>query len=262
MYDVTTRPNIATVRRALQAVGETFPKPVLKALEEHDKILAAAREFTPASQGQIADAVAECLLADRDPATDEAVRRLVASHSLSQNGAAGYGIDLTPQATGRVVAALTEQVDTILATFAGPAEEAGKQLAEASRVLGDEDDPQIIMSQGVAAVEAWTRAQKAKTLLTTIDGAWVALANLTGFASPSCPPASRLADLSLEQFESVGRNASAWEIVRGGGEIDLADRDTIRERQARLEGEREQRQQREANGFRDEYRRLHGATSR
>lgn len=70
---------------------------------------------------------------------------------------------------------------------------------------------------------------------------------------------SRLADLSLEQFEKVGGTASAWDIVRVGGVIDLADRDSIQKRRERLEAEREKRETKHANAFRDECRRQHAA---
>lgn len=249
MYDATTRPNIATVRRALTAIGKDFPKPVLTALAEHDKIRAAERGYVMATPSQILDAVADALLEDRDPADDERVRHLVTSHAIGFG--AGHGLNLTQQAEGRVRAAITNHVDTILATLAPPANEAGAHLTAAHELIGDQDDPKILISRGVGVVEAWTRAEKARGLLRAIDSAWSALANLTGFASTSVDPTLRLADLDLETFNKVGRNADAWSIVRAGGRIELADVTTIRERTERIVTARQKAESTRANAAHD-----------
>lgn len=229
-YDPATRSHIAAVRGALAAIGKTFPKPVLDALEEHDRIKAAAREFTPATEDQIADAVATALLADRDPATDENVRRLLTASTLGGNLAAGYGLNLEAPAMGRVVAALTATADTIIDALIGPADEAGRDLTQASDLLGDQDDPAAIIRAGVAAVEAWTRAQKARKIIATIDAGWYALASLSGFDTSQNTPVLRITPASLDLIEKVGRRADAWAVVRAGGVISLADRETLRER--------------------------------
>lgn len=262
MYDATTAPNIATIRRALDTIGKSFPKPVLIALAEHDKIRAAARAYDIATPDQVLDAAATALLEDRDPADCERVRHLLASRALGAGTAMSHGLNLTHQAEGRVQAAITAHVDTILATLAAPANEAGEHLAAANELLGGEDDPKILVSRGVAAVEAWTRAEKARTVLRTIGSAWAALANLTGFAPTSVDPTLRLADLDLATFEKVGRNADAWNIVRAGGLIRLADATTIRERSERIQKARQQRESKRVNAVRDEYARLHGAGAR
>jgi hypothetical protein len=229
-YDPATRSHIAAVRGALAAIGKTFPKPVLDALKEHDLIIARGREFTPVTEDQLAAAVAAAMLAGDDPCDDETVRHMLASRSLGSNLTAGYGLSLEGPAMGRVVTALTATADDILDALAGPADEAGRDLTQASDVVGDQDDPAIIIRSGVAAVEAWTRAQKARKIIATIDAGWYALASLAGFDASQNTPVLRITPAALNLIEKVGRRADAWAVVRAGGVISLADRETLRER--------------------------------
>ena len=229
-YDPTTRSHIAAVRTALTTIGKTFPQPVLDALKKHDLIIARGREFTPVTEDQLAAAVATAYLAGTDPCDDETVRHMLASRTLGGNLTAGYGLSLEGPAMGRVVTALTAAADDIIDTLIGPADEAGRDLTQASDLLGDQDDPAAIIRAGVTAVEAWTRAQKARKIITTIDAGWYALANLAGFDPSQNTPVLRITAASLDLLEAAGRRADAWAVVRAGGVISLADRETLRER--------------------------------
>jgi hypothetical protein len=229
-YDPTTRSHIAAVRTALATIGKTFPKPVLDALKEHDLIVERGREFAPVSEDQLAAAVAAAMLAGDDPCDDETVRHMLASRTLGGNLSAGYGLSLEGPAMGRVVTALTATADEILDALAGPADEAGRDLTQASDLIGDQDDPAIIMRSGVPAVEAWTRAQKARKIIATIDAGWYALATLAGFDTSRNNPVLRITPASLDLVEKVGRRADAWAVVRAGGVIALADREGISDR--------------------------------
>lgn len=111
---------------------------------------------------------------------------------------------------------------------------------------------------GPLAGRAWAEARDAVTTIRVIDRAWTALADLTGLAPASVDPTLRLADLTLEQFEKVGRKADPWSIVRAGGTIDLADRITIRERTEKISRARQQRQSQAEESYREKARRTHG----
>ena len=256
MYiDTLTRPRITFIRNALTAVGAQLPRPVIAAQAEFDKVAAASRDYEPATRDQINEAVADALADDRDPADDERVRHLVTSHALVTEA----GLNVNYAAGARIVDALTTQADKILAMWAEPAAEAGRQLAEAHQLLGEERDPAIIMGQGIKAVDAWTNARRAEDLLRTIDKAWVALAHLTGFASPDADPVLRLCDASLQTFDEAGRKAKPSDIVRADGTISLADRTTHRERRVRIVDERQRREDGKGDAFSAEHRRLRGS---
>ena len=229
-YNPTTRSHIAGVRTALTTIGKTFPKPVLDALKEHDLIVERGREFTPVSEDQLGEAVATALLAGDDPCDNETVRHMLASRTLGGNLSAGYGLSLEGPAMGRVVTALTAAADDILATLIGPADEAGRDLTQCADLVGDTDDPAALIRAGTAAVEAWTRAQKARKIIATIDAGWYGLASLAGFDASQNTPVLRITPASLDLIEKVGRRADAWAVVRAGGVISLADRETLRER--------------------------------
>jgi hypothetical protein len=229
-FDPAARSHIAAVRGALAAIGETFPKPVLDALADHDLIVERGREFAPATEDQIADAVATALLADLDPCDDQNVRHMLASRTLGGQVAAGYGLNLQGPATGLVVTALADTADDILDTLIGPADEAGRDLTAASDMLGDQDDPAAIIRAGVTAVEAWTRAQKARKIIATVDAGWYSLAVLAGMDASQNTPVLRITPASLDLIEKVGRRADAWAVVRAGGVIEFADRETLRGR--------------------------------
>lgn len=254
--------HIGVIRQTFAALGADLPKPVTAAVAEFDKLTTAGVPI--ATSTQIGDAVADCLLDGRDPLADDHVRALVLSQSLG--GSTGTNLDhiVRLAAERRVIAAYRASVDTILATLGKHADHAGQQLADAFALIGDNDlsDTQLVLSLGPDAARAWAEARNAVALLRKIDGAWHALASVTQFAATSGEQSLRLADLDLDQLEKVGRRADAWAIVRAGGQIDLADATTIRERTDRTAQARQQREQNRVNAPRDEYRRLHGAGAR
>ncbi|WP_148574958.1 hypothetical protein [Nocardioides caldifontis] len=254
-----TTAHIGMIRQAFTAIGATLPKPVTTALTDADK-LAHANPIPSVTGEQIADAIAACILEDRDPLTDDEVQRLVTAQALG--GVTGRNVTYGLGTAGerRVVAAMRAHADTILGALSKAARTAGETLTDAHAIIGDHDlgESEVVLKLGPEAARRWAEARDALTLLRKIDGAWVALANLTRFASTTVEPALRLADLNLATFEKVGRKADAWAIVRAGAVIDLADATTIRERSQRLSDEREARQVRIADAPREAFRRVHG----
>lgn len=238
-----TTAQLGTLRNAITTAGATFPKAVNQTLSERDKIAADAAAYNPATTDQVADAICAALLRGDDPADDEQVRHLTTSHAIASNSG-GLAHSVVEAADRRVVAALTAAADHILAILHEAGAKAGDALVEAHSILGaaDLNDSQAILNMGPGAARAWAEAREAQQAIKVLDRGWTALANLTNFASTSTAPTSRLANLDLETFEKVGRKAEPWAIVCAGGTIDLADADTIRQREDRIAQERQARQ--------------------
>lgn len=255
-----TTARVKLIRHAFTAAGARLPKAVEQATHDYDKLVSAAEAFPAPSDQDIQEAIAACMLEDRDPLEDDQVRRLATARTLvSPSGrSVAYGV---PQAAERrLVAALVDCTDDILAALHKAADKAGQSLAAAHAIIGDNDlnDSEPILRLGPDAARAWAEARDAATALEGIHSAWAALAELTGFASSSVDPVLRLADIDLDQYDQLGRTAKPWDIVRAGATIDLADRHTIRERTDRIVRAKQDRQNQPAEQFRGEFRRLRG----
>jgi hypothetical protein len=260
---MSTAAYLSMIRTAMTAAGGTWPKSVANALADAEELPAAVAAIPGPSVDDLAGAVVDCLTAGRDPLDDEHVRRLTTAAVLA--GPTGNALrgGVTRAAEARVVGALTESADDVLATLCEAVAESGATLSAAWRILGDLElnDAGAVLKMGPDASRAWTDAIAAQKRIRAIDGGWFGLAELTRFAgSSTSAPTLRLADLSLEQYEKLGRKAEPWDIVRAGATIELADRTTIRERVARHTGEREARQTNHAESIRTAYRRTHGVT--
>lgn len=257
MYmDSQTAPRIALLRRTLETIGADLPPEVQAALEEQDKLAHAQRTYRPTTPQDVATAVASAILDDRDPADDEEVRRLVTRQALTTN-AAGE-LDLLAAGQGRVVAALSTSVDQVLAHLIDAANEDGEALALAHAAIGDTDDPAQIVRKGGTAADAWNQAQRSIHRLRSIGDAWAALADLT-HAYRAEAPVLRFAALDVDSFETIGRNAEPWDLVKAGVTISLADREAIRARVQQLVDSRQRRDAARANDRRNDMRRALGA---
>ena len=258
---MSTRAHLSMIHTAMTAAGATYPKAVAKALEDAEKLPAAVVALAAPTADDMAAAVVDCLNAGRDPLDDEHVRRLTTATVLAGPSGNALTNGVTRAAERHVVAALTAEADALLATFGAAVAEAGATLTAAWRILGDLEltDSTAVLRMGPDASRAWTDALDAQKRIRALDGGWFGLAEATRFASSTDAPTLRLADLSLEQFEKLGRKAEPWAIVRAGVTIELADRESIRARVDRLETERNARENEHAERFTNEYRRKHVA---
>lgn len=258
---MSTRAHLSMIHIAMTAAGATYPKAVAKALEDAEKLPTAVAALAAPSADVMAAAVVDCLNAGRDPLDDEQVRRLTTAAVLAGPSGNALTGGVARAAERHVVAALTAEADAILTTFGAAVAEAGATLTGAWRILGDLEltDSTAVLRMGPDASRAWTDARDAQKRIRALDGGWFGLAEATRFASSTDAPTLRLANLSLEQFEKLGRKAQPWDIVRAGVTIELADRTTIRERVARLTTEREDREVMPAEAFKTAYRRQQGA---
>jgi hypothetical protein len=223
-------PKLSILTRTLDTIGADLPKPLAKAIKDRDTITQATAALSEPSPEQLASAVATAILDGRDPLEDAEVRRLTTARTLSGTGALDYG--LTQEANSRIVEALQASADDVLAILKAAADDAGETLTRAHATIGDHDLTQAdqILAKGPAAATAWAEAKGAVQTIRSADTAWTMLADLARFADSSLAPALRLAALDLDTFEKVGRTADAWTIVRAGATIDLATKDTARER--------------------------------
>lgn len=220
---------LSIIIRTSTAAGVALPKPVEQAIADGEKVLNASNGIA-SSVEQLTAAVAIAVLADRDPGLDPEVQRLATRRQLG----------LTPTALNewgehRIRAALTEHADAIVETWRAASVTAGEVLAAAHETLGDTDlaDTRAIVTRGPEAAGAWANAEGAIRLLNALTEGWYTLASITRFASDQNSTTLRLADLDVATFDAVGRNATAWEIVKAGGTIELATRDTYPQRIAR-----------------------------
>jgi hypothetical protein len=258
---MTIHAYLGLVRQAVTAANADLPKPVADALAARDALTATADRLPTGSHAEMMGAVADALVAGRDPLDDEQVRRLVVARILGgeTGGSLAYGIGNA--ADERIVAALAENVDAICDSFKAGVDAAGQVLAEAHDLFGDVDldESHLILKMGPKASGAWTDAKDAVQRIRVIDSGWFALAELVHFAGTTTSRAVRLADVTLEQSEQLGHRAEPWAIVRAGATINMAaTADAIAERVQRIAVEREQREQRADAGFGNEFRRTQG----
>ena len=257
---MTVAANLSMLRAAMNSAEAQWPTTVADAMRAREEIAAATANIINPTPDDVAFAVAEALAAGRDPLDDDTVRRLTTARVLAgpTGDALRGGVDRAAET--RVVKALTAEADEILSLLGNAFNAAGGVLSAAWRILGELDltDSQAVLKMGPDSSRAWTDALDAQRRIRAIDDGWYALAELTRFASSTDAPTSRMADVSFEQYQQLGRKADPWAIVRSGITLDLADRFTIRDRVARLQEEREALRTKPERDFLNEYRRSHG----
>lgn len=255
--------HLTGLRSAVTAAGAKFPRPVAQAITERDSLVAAANALPAVTTDAIGDAIAAALIEDRDPFVDLQVQRLALAHLIAGSTGDAVAYIVLAAAERRILAALSGHVDPILDTLVTAANHLGTELATAAEVIGDHDlhDHAGILAIGEDAARAWADARAALQQLRIIDAGWLALAELTGFASPSVDPIIRYASVTLDQYEHHGRRPEFWQLIRGGVTIEFATASTITDRTDRINHERERRQAHEAGAFSDAHRRQHGTVT-
>lgn len=254
-----TTAHLNLIRTALDTIGAPLPKQVRAALADRDK-LAALTPIPTVTGAEVADAVAACLLAGRDPLDDDNIRRLAIARALGSEGSGNMSYGVGQAADRLVAAALTEHAGAILAVLAAATAQHGTTLTRAHAILGDLslDDSQAVLSLGPDAARCWAETREAVHVLRGVDRAWSSLAEVTRFASSSTPPVLRFAALTLEQYERTGRSADAWTLVQAGAVLELADGDSLRARDRSIAAELQERQVQAEVAFREAHRRTYG----
>jgi hypothetical protein len=255
---MSSRPYVDLIRSAMRTCGADFPPAVAKALDDRDRLAQLTPGMRSPSMKELDDALFAAILEGRDPFADETVRSIVIAQAIGGNSGSMIEQHVETAAQQRIVDAMTDTADEIINTLKTVADAAGRELASAHRTLGDLDltNSTAVLKLGVDAAEAWAGALKALKTLRTIDKAWFTMTVLTHCVG-DIAPSLRLADLDLDTYQAVGRKAEPWDLVRAGATIDLATATTARERVARINTEREQRNA-GAPTFADAYRRHRG----
>lgn len=256
---MTTAASIAMLGAALTGPHADWPKPIAKVVAERTKLTAAVAALPTGHGEDLTGAVVNALLADRHPLDDADVVRMVTARGLSgETGNALVGA-VQRTADARIIGAIRDNVDDLLGSMKIAIDAAGVTLAESHDVLGDADlsNAAPVMKYGPASAAAWANAKDALATIEVVGRGWFAIGETTNTISTTAPKALRLSDLTLEQFDGVGRDAGAWALVCRGAVISMASRDSITERVQRLANERRERSQRAEAAYGDNYR-LHG----
>lgn len=247
---------LTILQQSLKHLDIPFPAAVLAAVDQAAKADAAAANIAPPPHGVLGAKVAAVLLAGDDPAADKEVQRLSTLVDIAPMAAA----NVKAWGQARIVDALAEAADDLLETFRLASVTAGEALSEAFVLVGDTElnDAPAFLHRGPEGATAWANANAAVGHLNNLTQAWTALADLAGFASHGGRPVLLLADLDANQFDQVGRTATAWTLARSGITIELATRATLPERIAHIAADMAERQVEADGALAVEFRRTHG----
>lgn len=188
----------------------------------------------------LVDAVLAALEADRDPADDPAVQRIVTYRAVS-----GPGIEdtLLTRLDRDIRPALTAGVDDLIKAWRPPFDAAASALTAAHDELGGIalSDTGTVVRGGPKATAAWAQAQQASSTLLAIRGGWSTLARYTGTNDPAHWPVLTVADVPGEVCLSDklrGANLHPWDLVLAGYRLSLPTVAEYRERLADIEAAR------------------------
>ena len=165
---------LGLLRSAMKAAGANFPKAVATALADRDELADRVAALPSGSHQAVMAAVAAALLDDRDPLDDDQVRRLVIAQSITGHSTQTLAYGVEKSAEIRIIDALTQHADAVIADLKRAADTAGESLAQAREILGDLDlgDAAAILKLGPAAARAWAKAKDARLKIHTLNQGW------------------------------------------------------------------------------------------
>lgn len=221
-----------------ETVSAKLPKPVLDVYRKATKVTTAVRTLHPGDV--LATLVADALAADRDPATDAAVQRAFLAQQL---GNEGMTKNVNAVVGEEMRHTFSQHADAIVAALSKPFAIAAATLEVAHERIGDvslEETDRIMRTGGdIAAV--WATASDALRVTDQIHSAWVALAQLTGFApvDPTRVALRLAAPADVQHWETFASRSAgtrtkpnAWDCLLAGFTLGLADRNEYRRRLA------------------------------
>lgn len=230
---VTNRAMLTTISSTFEATGTKAPKSVTLAQTKADKIASSAGRLREGG-ADLTHAVAEALLADRDPFTDERVAAASIGFQFQQRNITD---SLATYAAEEVVTALTASADEIVQIWRKPFDGAAAVLQSAFERIGDKplDDSEGILKLGGDIAEVWTKARAANQLIDKIAHGWAVLGELTRQASlVSQYRVLRIADAPPRRARTEFRNVKVapWDAVRQGLPLSLPSFEQFRQREA------------------------------
>ncbi|WP_210441513.1 hypothetical protein [Nocardioides xinjiangensis] len=245
MSDLATRTAAPLVTAASRKLGIDLPADLATALAEADRVRSGRHlhHETP----DVAAAVADAILANKDPLSSKDVHRAALAATLLD-----LNIDnrLDGHATKLAAAALREHADAVIDTWRPVVERINAALQRFREHVpaGDPRADGLPTGLPAKALTPWGEAREALDKLDTIAQGWIALANVgapyAGGMNVTRPLI--VADLNLEQLDSLGTNPKCPDVTRLDVPLELASTAAYAERVARIQREKTQRQAYEA----------------
>lgn len=235
MSTLATRTVAPIVRATSDSLRVALPKPILDAIAAAEKLQATRREdpFTTAGAG-LSSAVADALLAGKDPLDSKAVQRAALGMMLSEANMPGR---LSGHADQILADAVAKHADEIIETWRPTVQRVSDTLANFRRLApgADLNDAGIVGRLPAEALTPWGQAKEAVRLLDKVAQGWNAVASAVNLQIPD--RGGRLlafANLSLEQVNQLPSRSKPEALAQFDMALDLADVTTYRERTARL----------------------------
>lgn len=230
---MSTRSTTNVILSTFDATGTKAPKAVIDAKAQRDQLTAAAATIQPAPDA-FTQAVADALLAHRDPHTDKAVISAMVGQQIRQSGTADA---LGAVAIDRLARALIDTADEIIEVWRKPFNVAAADLMAAFEKIGDKplEDSEAILRLGGDIADVWTKARAANQLIDKIAHGWAVLGELSRRASlVSQYRVLRIADVpprrAFREFRNV--TLTPWEAVTKGLPLSLATFDQFQLRES------------------------------
>jgi len=217
---------------------------------DHANRLSAATRNLAAPESALSEAVAAALMADRDPAADAEVQRVLTASQIANQGVM-QGVDAI--AYDRFKAVCQQHTDAIVKAWSVPFVVASATLATVHQRIGDVplEDAATILAMGSDAAALWAQARAASKVIEAASAGWLALGEFTRSASNDPRyPVLRIAAVdyrtwNVQQLER--RRVTAWEAVAARLNLSLPTMAEYRARIATIEaGEQRSRQAAEA----------------
>lgn len=236
---------LSQTQQHFRHLGLTLPKPFTAALEQAEQDISPSKmQYDPSA---LAQAVADCLTADKDPALDKKVQVELVREQL-------HRVNIADALAARIAAsravALTTHTPAVVEVMRPAVEQADEHLAALHDVAPSLDLTDVSAASRLkpAQLSLWGYAREAVAALQRIEQVWIQLAQASGRAQvmPEFRPLI-LADLDATALQRLGRKPDTAAVAHTGHRLSLASFDTYAERVARvLEQRREQDQRAEA----------------
>lgn len=241
MNDLATRTAAPLVAATSRRLGVDLPKPVTEAMEAAAKLRnrAQADWLGHANQG-ITEAVAEALWAGRDPLASKAVQRALLAMQLSQ---ANVAEPLRNHADQHAANAIIEHADAIIDTWRPAVDRAAQAFTRFRQVAPGVNPLEKGLPTGLPtqALTPWGEAMEGAALIESVVKGWLAFANAGAIQVPLNTQPLIVADLTLEELDSLGTRAQAKGVAGIDVPIDLASIQTFAERVQRFQRARAER---------------------
>jgi hypothetical protein len=238
MSDLATRTSTALVAATSRQLGVTLPEKLQRAIDDANTLREHGAQF---NAQPVAQAVAEAVLANRDPLTSKAVQNAVLAATLGQ---LNLEAQMSQYAFSLSAHALRECADEVIDTWRPAVQAIGQTFANFRDIVPGVDPLSADLPTGLPtrALTPWGEAKEAAARLGSIVKGWQSIASLCGVSVDTFNRPLILAELSLEQLREMGDRPKPEAVARFDVPVDLASLSTFHERLQRLTDERNAQQ--------------------